>query len=147
MNLDPTFFRSFAFAPYDNSNDPINPSHYMTDGSSIECIDITEGFPFCLGNAIKYAWRAGQKDNLFQDLEKCQWYLNRALANGDMVCYRNSTRELERATYAFSLLSKENFYTELNYLLVGYIVRGEVNQANALVNEFLKDVRGNDVHH
>lgn len=62
-------------------NDPINPNHYKT--SSVECIEIAELFPYTLGNAIKYAWRAGLKDNLIQDLNKCLWYLNRALDNGD----------------------------------------------------------------
>lgn len=62
-------------------NDPINPNHYKTN--SIECIEIAELFPYTLGNAIKYAWRAGLKDNLIQDLNKCLWYVNRAIQNGD----------------------------------------------------------------
>lgn len=62
-------------------NDPINPNHYKTN--SIECIEIAELFPYTLGNAIKYAWRAGLKDDLIQDLNKCLWYLNRAIDNGD----------------------------------------------------------------
>lgn len=62
-------------------NDPINPNHYKTN--NVECIEIAELFPYTLGNAIKYAWRAGLKDNLIQDLNKCLWYVNRALDNGD----------------------------------------------------------------
>lgn len=62
-------------------NDPINPNHYKTN-SGIECIDITKHFTYTLGNAIKYAWRAGKKDNLLQDLEKCLWYLNVTIEQG-----------------------------------------------------------------
>ena len=56
----------------DNVN---KPSHYLS--KSVECIDITQGLPFCLGNAIKYIWRAGEKSDLSEDLEKAVWYINR----------------------------------------------------------------------
>ena len=35
---------------------------------------------FCLGNAIKYIWRADEKGNAVQDLEKAKWYLEREIA-------------------------------------------------------------------
>lgn len=57
--------------------DAINPSHYKSHPSGIECIQITEHMSFCLGNAIKYIWRAGLKEDALQDLEKAIWYLNR----------------------------------------------------------------------
>jgi hypothetical protein len=38
--------------------DKINPPHYTAHPSKIECIQITEHMSFCLGNAIKYIWRA-----------------------------------------------------------------------------------------
>lgn len=31
---------------------------------------------FNLGNAMKYIWRADEKANSVQDLEKAVWYLN-----------------------------------------------------------------------
>ena len=42
----------------DNIN---HPSHYTSHPSGIECIDIAEHHDFCIGNAIKYLWRAGLK--------------------------------------------------------------------------------------
>lgn len=57
----------------------INPSHYRQHPSGIECIQITEHFDFCLGNAIKYIWRAGLKGNKITDLEKAAWYIERAI--------------------------------------------------------------------
>lgn len=60
--------------------DPVNhPPHYTEHPSGVECIQITEHMNFCLGNAVKYIWRAGRKDDGLQDLEKAVWYLNREL--------------------------------------------------------------------
>lgn len=35
-----------------------HPPHYTAHASGIECIEVTEQMNFCLGNAIKYIWRA-----------------------------------------------------------------------------------------
>ncbi len=59
--------------------DPINPPHYTQHPSGIECIQITEYFNFCLGNAIKYIWRAGQKGNAIEDLKKAEFYIKREI--------------------------------------------------------------------
>ena len=63
--------------------DAINPSHYTDHPSGIECIQITEHMDFLIGNAVKYAWRAGLKDNKVQDLLKCHWYIARSI----IKCY------------------------------------------------------------
>lgn len=57
----------------------INPNHYKSHPSGIECIDVVEHMSFCLGNAIKYIWRAGQKDDIFKDLRKAIWYINQEI--------------------------------------------------------------------
>lgn len=60
-------------------HDPINhPQHYITHPSGVECIQITEHMNFCLGNAIKYIWRADQKNGV-EDLQKAVWYINREI--------------------------------------------------------------------
>lgn len=63
------------------------PSHY--NYGKIECIDAIramlgeEGFiSYCKGNALKYTWRAGLKDNKEEDLKKAAWY-NRMAAGDD----------------------------------------------------------------
>ena len=62
------------------THDPVNrPKHYTEHPSGIECIQITEHMNFCLGNAIKYIYRSGKKDNTIEDLEKAIWYLNREI--------------------------------------------------------------------
>jgi len=60
--------------------DPINPPHYRSHPSGIEAIQVTEHMNFCLGNAIKYIWRAGLKtENPTEDLRKAAWYINREI--------------------------------------------------------------------
>lgn len=61
--------------------DPINhPPHYNKHPSGIECIVVTEHMNFCLGNAVKYIWRASSKGKQIEDLEKARWYLHREIA-------------------------------------------------------------------
>ena len=62
------------------STDPVNhPAHYTAHASGVECITITEGFCFNLGNVIKYIWRAEEKGALIADLQKAEWYLRREI--------------------------------------------------------------------
>jgi hypothetical protein len=56
-----------------------NPPHYKSHPSGIECIQVTEHMGFCLGNAVKYIWRADEKGTAIQDLEKARWYINREI--------------------------------------------------------------------
>lgn len=59
-----------------------HPKHYNSDPSGIECIQVTRHRNFCIGNAIKYLWRAGLKDEPgnsnkhVEDLQKAIWYIN-----------------------------------------------------------------------
>lgn len=70
--------------------DKVNhPSHYCSDPSGIECIQIAEHRDFLIGNAIKYLWRAGikkdadktDKEKEIEDLEKAIFYINRRISN------------------------------------------------------------------
>jgi hypothetical protein len=56
-----------------------HPPHYTAHPSGIECIQITETMNFCLGNAIKYIWRADLKHNAIEDLKKAVWYVNKEI--------------------------------------------------------------------
>lgn len=76
-----------------NKHDSVNhPSHYTSDPSGVECIQITRHRNFNIGNAIKYLWRAGLKDKVtvgtgefavqsvntqkqIEDLRKARWYI------------------------------------------------------------------------
>jgi len=62
-------------------NDPVNhPKHYCSHPSGVECIQITEHMSFCLGNAVKYIWRADEKNDAVEDLRKARWYIDREIA-------------------------------------------------------------------
>jgi len=62
------------------TNDPVHhPSHYTSHPSGVECIEVTEHMNFCVGNAMKYLWRAGLKNDAIEDLEKAKWYIDREL--------------------------------------------------------------------
>jgi hypothetical protein len=75
--LAPSHFESDSPPP---PNGVSHPPHYLAHPSGVECITITEGFNFNLGNAIKYIWRAGLKfKDPREDLAKAQWYLAREL--------------------------------------------------------------------
>lgn len=61
------------------SVDQVNhPQHYTADPSGVECIQITRHRNFNIGNAIKYLWRAGLKneDKHIEDLKKAIFYIN-----------------------------------------------------------------------
>lgn len=61
-------------------SDPVNhPKHYTEHPSGVECIQITEHMNFCLGNAMKYIWRADLKNDAVEDLKKARWYLDREI--------------------------------------------------------------------
>lgn len=79
--------KSFFNLVIDEPDEPDNvnhPEHYTSHPSGIECIEITRHYPFSIGNAIKYLWRAGLKkdaslsDNQkeIEDLKKAIWYIN-----------------------------------------------------------------------
>jgi hypothetical protein len=58
--------------------DQVNhPPHYTKDPSGVECIQITRHRNFNIGNAFKYLWRAGLKDDNrhIEDLQKAIFYI------------------------------------------------------------------------
>lgn len=68
--------------PVQSVQDDVNqPKHYTSHPSGTECIEVVEHMNFCLGNAIKYIWRAGLKtDDPLKDLRKAKWYIEREIA-------------------------------------------------------------------
>lgn len=63
-----------------DSDDSVNhPPHYTSHPSGIECIQVTEHMGFCIGNAIKYLWRADLKHDAVEDMRKAIWYIEREI--------------------------------------------------------------------
>lgn len=61
-----------------------HPKHYTSHPSGIECIEIARHYCFDIGNALKYLWRAGLK----QDADKTDKEKERGLAKGYLVYQR-----------------------------------------------------------
>lgn len=75
---------SGSYFDIDEEEDNINnPKHYTL--GKVECIDAIEGMlgeeglmAFCVANSVKYIWRHRLKGKPIEDLEKAQWYINKA---------------------------------------------------------------------
>ncbi|MGC8520037.1 MAG: DUF3310 domain-containing protein, partial [Steroidobacteraceae bacterium] len=63
-------------------HDPVNlpqhyiSQHYISHPSGPACIDVTENYGFCIGNAIRHIRRAGLKGDAVEDLKKARWYID-----------------------------------------------------------------------
>lgn len=81
----------------EKNKDVVNhPPHYTAHLSGVECIQITEHMNFCLGNALKYIWRADLKDNAIEDLKKAVWYVNREIERREALQTSTSTKVSSR---------------------------------------------------
>jgi len=73
-------------------SDQVNhPAHYRQHPSGVECITISEHMGFCLGNAIKYIWRADLKGDAIEDLRKAAWYVNREIERREKTLSKGDT--------------------------------------------------------
>ena len=120
-------------AELDNTaqGDAINPDHYRSHPSGVECIDITRDLQFAPGNAIKYAWRAGLKDNDRQDLEKALWYIN------DVIEKRPERLQLSadgRKAYDAWFAAESPGYRQK---FISNTVQGNYKVARSIVEEWL----------
>lgn len=54
-----------------------HPKHYNAHPSGVECIEVIRHMIHNRGAAIKYIWRAGEKDPTkeIEDLKKAIWYI------------------------------------------------------------------------
>lgn len=123
------------------TDDPINPSHYKDDG--LECIEIAEVFPFNIGNAIKYVWRAGLKGDLIEDLKKCKWYCERAILNADDYTIGSIYTQAERRIF-----NKLNEYLQddesYRSLILVSLTRRDVDHAIEYLDEYLEQLEKKD---
>jgi hypothetical protein len=90
-------------------NDRVNsPKHYTSHPSGVECIEITQHYNFCVGNAIKYLWRCGLKDEegmdpvvkQIEDLKKAVWYVNREIENLTKGAYNGKGKQTKNEDVA-----------------------------------------------
>jgi hypothetical protein len=106
----------------EQDEDMVNsPSHYTY--GKVECIEgieesmTPEAFKgYCKGACLKYLWRYERKDKPLEDLQKCQWYLNRLVG----VVEAENNKSLAKADEISELVELID-YSELERLesLVG----------------------------
>lgn len=84
------------------------PPHYKDSSVVIEPIEVLKYMDFCLGNAFKYAIRAGKKGDYLEDLKKAQWYFNKA-GRKPMLCMGDPEDKKEfRALFSFFMAHTTN---------------------------------------
>jgi hypothetical protein len=129
-----------------NKNDQVNhPKYYTSDPSGIECIDITRHKNFNIGNAIKYLWRTGLKedkdrkliDKQVEDLNKAIWYLvdeihrlgGRCIVKTDSIntCLPIDNESIIDATLNYKMKVADNDVTILGLSNGNNNIRAEIN--------------------
>lgn len=103
-------------------SDLINhPPHYTAHQSGIECIEITRHLSFNRGNAIKYLWRCGKKDEVNQELQKALWYIKDELNNGllDVGYKQKSTDKLTKKLDTLALYQTDQERQLFNVIIFG----------------------------
>lgn len=94
-----------------------HPKHYNSEGRKECIVEMEEKYgkeivcTFCLTNAYKYLYRAGEKNDnpKEQDIEKAKWYYNYALRfkptlegrnnrrnKTDLIMYKHIEKELKK---------------------------------------------------
>jgi|HubBroStandDraft_3_1064219.scaffolds.fasta_scaffold00080_26 hypothetical protein len=89
--------------PNDESQpDQINPKHYRSHPSRLECIAVTRHHNFNVGNAIKYLWRCGLKEgeDVLTALQKAAWYVADEIARVKALPYAPRERAQKKGLSA-----------------------------------------------
>lgn len=80
-DADDSIFAQNRQITSDKPDPVLKPSYYVAGG--YECVEVMEAIglskDWYLGNAFKYIWRAGKKDDILQDLKKAVTLLNRKI--------------------------------------------------------------------
>jgi hypothetical protein len=111
--------------------DPVNhPAHYLSHRSGIECIQITEHLNFCLGNALKYIWRADSKGDAINDLSKAIWYLERDITRRKALVDMEKTQLLGVIADCLEkdLVTKSDSSPNVTGSVLAYAQAGDANR-------------------
>lgn len=73
-------------------DDPINPDHYRTHPSGIECITISEWYSANIGQAIQYLWRHEHRNGI-EDLRKAVWFIQREIGRLEKIAKEYELKE------------------------------------------------------
>ena len=97
-----------------------NPKHYNAHPSGIECIELTRHMSFNRGNALKYIWRAGLKENKTQDVEKAKWYLLDEFNNMKNAKYKKRVvKQLDILLFSLSQFETSERMSVIHHIIYG----------------------------
>lgn len=122
-----------------NDHDPVNhPTHYTSDPSGVECIEIARVLPFSLGNAIKYLWRVGRKNDALEDLKKAAWYINDYMGPRQVESYPGdpALENLPWKRIAVWMLYQDA--REKRVRAIRYILEGEYLSASGTLEDMIR---------
>ena len=115
----------------------INPAYYR-QGSGVECIDVVRHLPFAQGNAMKYVWRAGNKNDIKQDLEKALWYVNDCIAQKSAVAIVEDSAEGNLLNQHSKYLHEQGDYIRMNTLWL--LATGDLEMAAVYIEKWLNSL-------
>lgn len=126
-------------------NDTINPSHYKSHPSGIECIEISKHLSGCLAQAFQYAWRCGQKDDPVQELNKALWFIDAELGiDNYFVIENNSLIDLIDKVLEFETGFKHFALFFIAYANTDMLKRQIfLNRAKHAINQMIKEYAAN----
>lgn len=84
----PVVIESGPISPLDAHHAVNHPKHYTNQVRGVEAWDVLKYFPYLRGNALKYLWRAGDKDDIVQDLRKAIAYIEKEIEMIEEERYR-----------------------------------------------------------
>lgn len=109
-----------------------HPSHYTSNESGIETIEVTAPLRFAPANSVKYLSRANLKGNAQQDREKAIWYLNYILSDTDH--HTGATRGLTQKEEDFIRGSgvSDNLKQAMREIFMGSVNGGAQSNYNSI---------------
>ena len=120
--------------------DAVNPRHYQDHPVfSGECWEVAQFCDFATGNAIKYLWRCGRKDDTAQELNKALWYVSQLPAPNISIIPQAVVDRLDAEATPF-LEDHESDVLWLTVAAIMYLVRRQHQDAADLVNLAIRRV-------
>lgn len=125
----------------ENKNDLINaPKHYNSDPSGIECIELTRYLSFEAGNALKYIWRTGKKDDELQELKKAQWYVNDLIEHDIPIAIEGFVDTVEFETKVKKVLST---WSGWKYVFLNALYWNDKYEIRRAIDALVKEAENN----
>ncbi len=121
-------------------SDAINPMHYKSNSSGIECIQIRRHLSSNRSDAIKYLWRCGKKDAQIQELNKAIWYLRDEIVefDGEIEYTLRTAKILDALLLKLSSHQDDKTRRAFNFIVFGDAEN--LQQAIKIIDSWIKEL-------